>query len=211
VIVIHLARKPLSESSVAANVLKHGTGAISIDPCRIGTGADKGIWPVTGRVGRTAFNSAEDGSLNNPVETDITLGRWPANLLLQHRPGCRRVGTKRVKGSPRTYVRSVASGNANAYSKGVGEPAGAVSKNYATPDGTETTPSWECESGCPIAALDADTTWQHIRGNRKPTTSGGPFFDGGWEPVVKGHHLRPELEAEGGASRFFKQVGGTGE
>ena len=30
-----LARKPLSEKTVAANVLKHGTGALNIDACRV--------------------------------------------------------------------------------------------------------------------------------------------------------------------------------
>jgi hypothetical protein len=35
--IICLARKPLSESTVAANVLRWGTGAINIDGCRIGT------------------------------------------------------------------------------------------------------------------------------------------------------------------------------
>jgi hypothetical protein len=37
-----LARKPLSEPTIAANVLKHGTGAINIDGCRVE--GDKG-WP----------------------------------------------------------------------------------------------------------------------------------------------------------------------
>jgi len=32
---IVMARKPLSEKSIAANVLKHGTGAINIDGCRV--------------------------------------------------------------------------------------------------------------------------------------------------------------------------------
>ena len=36
-IVITVARKPLSEGSVAANVLKHGTGGLNIDGCRVGT------------------------------------------------------------------------------------------------------------------------------------------------------------------------------
>src|SRR5699024_8503938 len=35
---IVLARKPLAEKTVARNVLAHGTGAINIDACRIGTG-----------------------------------------------------------------------------------------------------------------------------------------------------------------------------
>lgn len=38
-----LARKPLSEPNVAANVLKHGTGALNIDGCRINP---TGRWPA---------------------------------------------------------------------------------------------------------------------------------------------------------------------
>ena len=34
---IVMARKPLSEKSIAENVLKHGTGGINIDGSRIGT------------------------------------------------------------------------------------------------------------------------------------------------------------------------------
>jgi site-specific DNA-methyltransferase (adenine-specific) len=40
-----LVRKPLSEKTVAANVLKHGTGAINIDGCRIGT-IENGRFPA---------------------------------------------------------------------------------------------------------------------------------------------------------------------
>jgi DNA modification methylase len=42
---ICLARKPLSEKSIAANVLKWGTGAINIDGCRVGANG-KGRWPA---------------------------------------------------------------------------------------------------------------------------------------------------------------------
>jgi DNA modification methylase len=34
---ITVARKPLGEKTVAANVLAHGTGAINVDGCRVGT------------------------------------------------------------------------------------------------------------------------------------------------------------------------------
>lgn len=72
-----LVRKPL-EGTVAANAAAHGTGALNIDGCRIGTGADKGDWPITGRAG-------ERGSMAGPmraIETDRTSGRWPANVTL---------------------------------------------------------------------------------------------------------------------------------
>ena len=43
---IIIARKPLSEGSVAKNVLKHGTGGLNIDGCRV-TGADgTERWPA---------------------------------------------------------------------------------------------------------------------------------------------------------------------
>jgi len=51
-----LARKPLSEKSVADNVMKHGTGAINIDGCRI-----------------------EGQSENSDIDT--TGGRWPSNIM----------------------------------------------------------------------------------------------------------------------------------
>jgi DNA modification methylase len=66
---ICLARKPLSEKSVAANVLRWGTGALNIDGCRIGTESTRrdtgtaAIWSNAGRI--------EGGS---------DCGRWPANL-----------------------------------------------------------------------------------------------------------------------------------
>ena len=40
-----MQRKLLSEKTVAANVLKHGTGAMNIDGCRVSTTHDLGRWP----------------------------------------------------------------------------------------------------------------------------------------------------------------------
>ena len=71
---ITVARKPLA-GTVAANVLMHGTGALNVDGCRIGTGADKGIWPITQRR-----HSDVTWTLQ-PVQTDSNSGRWPANLI----------------------------------------------------------------------------------------------------------------------------------
>lgn len=51
-----LARKPLSEKSVADNVMKHGTGAINIDGCRI--------------EGQSELS-----------DIDTTGGRWPSNIM----------------------------------------------------------------------------------------------------------------------------------
>jgi DNA modification methylase len=72
---IVLARKPLSEPTVAANVLKWRTGALNIDGCRVGTGGDKGIWPITKRRHDDVTFTLQ------PTETDTTKGRWPANVV----------------------------------------------------------------------------------------------------------------------------------
>lgn len=74
---IIVARKPL-EGTVANNVLTHGTGAINVDACRIGTNGeaypinrfDDGAKPFGGGAGH-AYTSHQH-----------TAGRWPANVVL---------------------------------------------------------------------------------------------------------------------------------
>jgi site-specific DNA-methyltransferase (adenine-specific) len=68
-----LARKPLSEKTVASNVLKHGTGGLNIDGCRVeGTKRDPGF--VNGRPG-SMFQAGDSGDCDSK-------GRFPANLIL---------------------------------------------------------------------------------------------------------------------------------
>ncbi|WP_299377475.1 site-specific DNA-methyltransferase [uncultured Kiloniella sp.] len=76
------ARKPISESSVAANVLCHGTGAINIDACRIHS-EDSEAKEYT--IKRTASGSEINKTGNWKQEkkySGITKpGRWPANVV----------------------------------------------------------------------------------------------------------------------------------
>ena len=71
---ITMARKPFF-STVAANVIQYGTGAINVDGCRVGIGGDKGVWPVTQRRHNDVTWTVQ------PVETDTMKGRWPANII----------------------------------------------------------------------------------------------------------------------------------
>jgi len=77
---IVVARKPLV-GTVAANVLEHGTGALNIDACRIGTDG--------GRRGLVELPSSDDTvtsygtGLNGVMSAAVPgLGRWPANVVL---------------------------------------------------------------------------------------------------------------------------------
>jgi len=73
---ITVARKPISESNIAENCLKHGTGGINIDGCRVGT------------EDTLSFGSRELGDgikygKCKPTTEGIqhTQGRFPANLI----------------------------------------------------------------------------------------------------------------------------------
>lgn len=73
---IVVARKPL-EGTVAANVLRWGTGALNIDGCRVGNGDDR---TAGGRSGDKASSVLEDG-FHGERQVRPTGGRWPANLI----------------------------------------------------------------------------------------------------------------------------------
>lgn len=66
---IVLARKPLI-GTVAANVLKHGTGAINVDGCRVGL-----------REERELNRNGYGGSEPQGTVIDGGVGRWPANVI----------------------------------------------------------------------------------------------------------------------------------
>lgn len=79
---IILARKPLSESSVAANVERWGTGALNVDGCRVGMDDLSSQWD-------RKWN--QDGSFGNGkrgIANHRPPGRWPANLILNHTLFC---------------------------------------------------------------------------------------------------------------------------
>ena len=76
---IVLARKPLSESTVAKNVLKWGTGALNIDASRIGSDKIKVTKTAMLSHGGENHRPWHDRHINSTTEHQ---GRWPANLLL---------------------------------------------------------------------------------------------------------------------------------
>lgn len=72
---IIVARKPL-DGTVANNVLKHGTGVLNIDRCRI-PADDKQKFPV-GDYGDRGLYGADGERTDDPAPE----GRWPANVAL---------------------------------------------------------------------------------------------------------------------------------
>lgn len=75
---IHVLRKPCSEPTVAANVLRYGTGGINVDGCRVGLDVIK----TTGHKGDkyAAFRGGAFGALGESFTAEH-VGRWPANVI----------------------------------------------------------------------------------------------------------------------------------
>lgn len=77
---ITVARKPLSEKTVAENVLKWGTGGINIDGCRVEKqDGDRTEYGVDG-IKRKNNNNVY-GKQSGEIQFDGTQGRFPANLI----------------------------------------------------------------------------------------------------------------------------------
>lgn len=215
--VIHLLRKPCSEGTVAANVLRYGTGALNIDASRVAftseadeqesktknQHADFGSAPVTGNVTYGDYSMMPPKNYNPP-------GRWPANLVLQHLPECRCEGAKRVRGSG-ARESSIGKGREGNHTNGIyGAKASKVTTAYVDKDGTEPVAAWVCAPKCPVAALDAQSGTSKSSGGRIGNAQGAYANQGrtGWGT---GHTAGdPGFGDVGGASRYFKQISGKG-
>jgi site-specific DNA-methyltransferase (adenine-specific) len=89
---ICMARKPLSEKTVAANVLRWGTGAINIDASRVPASGENfqrpAVYNGTHQGWKRPWMSDPDALARNQVAKDQAaakagdLGRWPANVLI---------------------------------------------------------------------------------------------------------------------------------
>jgi site-specific DNA-methyltransferase (adenine-specific) len=194
-----LARKPLSEKTLAANCLRWGTGGLAIDRCRVA---------MKGEV--VTINTWDDGSkpfgggAGHPYTgRQETSGRWPSNCALTHGAGCRCVGTRRVKGT--VTGRNVPKGHWAGGFTGQTNNEG-VYIGYADADGCEEIEAWECEPDCPITMLDRQSGERPGSHNQKVFVgrNGGIFPE---LPVYDGKGKNDS----GGASRFFPQFAWSDE
>lgn len=201
--IIHVLRKPLSEGTVAANTLKHGTGGLNIDASRVGveerTYKGSGVSQMRYTDGRAGLTDGRGRDMEFSVS-----GRWPANVILQHLDGCRCDGVKKVRyhnPDNKTVVGGASTGEC------YGDYGKRSLVGHADEDGKETVANWVCEPGCPVARLDEQsgerkTTW--IAPSHKNNRD-GDFMGALNHPGHQGYN------DTGGASRFFKQVGGSDE
>jgi len=203
-----LCRKPLSEGSVAANVLRWGTGGLAIDECRVGT---EQAWRYpNGPKGNTDASTIYGGGKGLPRREqplEGPLGRWPANVVLSHSPGCRLVGTKRVRGSNAASRGGKTFGGEEPYKFKKDE----MVLGYADASGCEEVAAWECEPGCAVAMLDEQGGILKSGANkpeykRRMTSGTAQNAYGKYKGTSEGYHISRVYPGDTGtASRFYKQ------
>jgi hypothetical protein len=139
-------------------------------------------------------------------------GRWPGNLILQHLDGCECVGVMKVSGGAYTGKKSERDGLNKGHDEIYGDYGSRSVVTHADEDGKDTVAHWVCVEGCPVARLDEDTVSLKVRGNRGPSMS-SKVADvyGKLNAMGCGTEYNHDTDSAGGASRFFKQVGGKTE
>jgi riboflavin synthase len=186
---IVVARKPLSEKSVALNVLKWGTGGINIDGCRVGTelishGTSK--MDIRGKLGDFHTRPRIE------VEDHITEGRFPANIILECI--CDEV-IKGEKGEVKEH-----NGTGGIWNEGTKEPVG---RTYNDKGDIHTNPM------CPCYMMDEQSgvSKSNCKSGVVEGKEANVFNDG--EKKKSGHKKKVmvgDYSDKGGASRFFYQA-----
>jgi site-specific DNA-methyltransferase (adenine-specific) len=188
---ICVARKPLSEKSVAENVLKWGTGGINIDGCRVGT-EDK-LQKLVHQEGcnRVLYNSEERENGKKIEFVDAGEGRFPANIILE----C--ICDEVIKGEKGEVIEH--NGTGGIWNEGTKEPVG---RTYNDKGDIHTNPM------CPCRLMDEQSgVSKSSKGLMKSAQSGNSDGRYNWNngdkndfESVRGHNDK------GGSSRFFYQA-----
>mgnify|MGYP001567865909 CR=1 FL=1 len=186
---IIMARKPF-KGSLTNNVLEHGTGAINIDACRIGSDVMK---EQVVKAGKQTTGWNREHSYVSPKKT----GRFPANVIISHSAGCRVVGET-------TDTRSGGERTKTCHSNKEPIPGGEGSGGTMREESKVLV--YDCVDGCPVKELDrqAPKAGNVAKVKRKKDTTGGSG-DSWSHKGKKAGEDNGFYDGLSGASRFFYQ------
>lgn len=208
-IIVTIARKPMN-SSVARNALAYGTGGLNINASRVAMSKNDAEAIEKGPR-EIKFDRKPGISLMlsiNPMPVLPAIahpdGRWPPNVILEHKDGCHRKGTKEIAASKNRPNETRPGG------RSPGVPLEERPNSQRTPltrygdaNGREKVDIWECVNGCPILEIDVQT------GISKTSKDDGSRGTGGIWHESSGVPCGPRYGDIGTAARYFKQVGGA--
>lgn len=131
---IVVARRPLI-GTVAQNVLEHGTGALNIDACRIGTDLIK-LLRTGSSAGKNTYGTYK------ACPSSYSAGRWPANIaldetaaaMLDEQSGVAQPKDQRpaIKGGNKGALSAFAGSTHDAYGTWPADPGGGASRFFYT-------------------------------------------------------------------------------
>lgn len=190
--IVTVARKPIL-GSATQNVIDHGCGALNIDGCRIGTldnlqGGSGGLLSNVRDGKAWGVHAGPDDNGFIPNER----GRWPANVILQHRPGCALTGTV-----PDTY-------QINRWTDGAKPFGGGAGHEYEGEEQVGTVEVWECVEGCSVKGLGDQSGILTTGTFKQRGQSSRSKQPGGWRTGPREH--KDFVGDSGTAARYFKQV-----
>jgi len=206
-IVITVARKPL-KGSVADNVVQWGTGGLNLDKSRIKYENTPNV--ASNPLFRTqqgySFRHGVDKGASFQIQKaagDIIInpaGRYPSNVIFEHKPQCLSLGVGQVKGI-RVDTRPEGDGGRTSKDQWRFRPTDATRRGYSDENGMETVEEWECVEGCPV---------DYVNKNVGIMKSGrmDSIAKGGDRTVYSRQGSRKAVNpaSEGYVSRFFLQI-----
>ena len=234
-IVITVARKSFPKTLVN-NIQQNGIGGLNIDACRItptgerlggGDERPETIDKKRGGWSQPWMHRPEDAQrhadmMKEQIKENSLKGRFPSNVILEHKPECVSLGLSKIKGAPQTTFdklpvkERILSGeqHGNIWGRGVGIGVKGVSYTVGFGDesGMESIQSWECVGDCPVRQIDVqsgDPTKSSGGRTANISTSSIIFGNGkglGQDISVDDVRGDPGYGDLGGASRYFKHI-----
>lgn len=205
---ILLARKPIDKKTVAENVLEYGTGGININESRIKHKSQDDFNESMNKNRHKDFNShggikvptkgIYSGDNRPPENYDGSQGRFPANMIFGHHPGCKCIGTKEVKSDGHYSYKLPDDGGLMKLGLNNLEDLG----NPNAINGNEIVENWECHKDCKVKELDEKSGVSKSTGGSSGHTKA---YSGGYKKEYYGDKL-PGFGDVGTASRFFKII-----
>jgi len=198
-IVITVARKPV-KGTLVDNIAQWGTGGLNIDESRVEGPSGAGVWGTSNAtVSSTRMFNGSPG-MRDWKSKPHSRGRFPANIVFEHKPECRSLGAQKIKGN-RTDTRPDGDGGRGSKEQWRFRPTDATKRGYSNEDGMETVEQWDCVGDCPVDHLNKTvgiTKSGHMDSIKKGKKRVAFSNFGACKTTSRA--------SEGYVSRFFKQI-----
>jgi DNA modification methylase len=184
---IVMARKPLTEKSIAENVLKYGTGGINIDGSRIEIGDEKvpRLNVAYEHKANNNFGGGDDGRFGTTtMSQDGVSGRFPANIIFE----CicdELIDGKEIKGNENYNWNNTDTESNTFTNRGTYTPRTETPKIHTNPN-------------CPCYMLDEQSGISKSSKHKWEGDNNAPIY-GKYEKGIR----EATYDDKGGASRFF--------